>query len=239
MLLSIPDIFKGRFLADVKSLQEKLFQVKAFVFDWDGVFNNGSKDGSGGSTFSEIDAMGTNLLRFNHYLRRAAVPLSVIITGEHNLPAFAFAQREHFDTVYFKTPHKQQALRHLCAAHGLQPAEIAFVFDDVLDLPIAAEAGLRLMVARKANPLLLDFAADKGWADYITHCSGNSHAVREAAELLLALSGQYHATIQHRIDFSEMYTQYLQARNQQKTQFYTTQTHTGLIIQQEAPQKSL
>jgi 3-deoxy-D-manno-octulosonate 8-phosphate phosphatase (KDO 8-P phosphatase) len=231
MNIPVQDIFKGRFIADAKSLQEKLFRVKAFVFDWDGVFNNGTKNGAGGSLFSEVDSMGTNLLRLNYYLRNATLPVSIIITGEHNPPAFSFARRERFDAVYFKTINKKQALNHLCALHKLQPSEICFVFDDVLDFPIAAEAGLRIMIARDANPLMIDFAVKKGWADYITYCNGGNHAVREAAELLLAVSNLYNQTLQHRIDFSETYTQYLQARNQQETQFYTLQNQT--VVKQD------
>ena len=52
---------------------DRLDKIKAFVFDWDGVFNNGAKDSEGASPFNEVDAMGTNLLRFNHHLRRLAV----------------------------------------------------------------------------------------------------------------------------------------------------------------------
>ena len=60
----------GMFVCSPEELKQKLMNVKAFVFDWDGVFNNGQKQSSGGSHFSEVDSMGLNLLRFSHYLRK-------------------------------------------------------------------------------------------------------------------------------------------------------------------------
>ena len=54
----------------------------------DGVFNNGMKTGEQGSLFSDVDAMGTNMLRFNYYLNNnKTIPLSFIITGSNNQSA--------------------------------------------------------------------------------------------------------------------------------------------------------
>jgi len=38
------EFFKGVFITDVAIIQQKLQQVKAFIFDWDGVLNDGRKD---------------------------------------------------------------------------------------------------------------------------------------------------------------------------------------------------
>ncbi|MFM7838489.1 MAG: hypothetical protein ACKO6K_02890, partial [Chitinophagaceae bacterium] len=56
-------LFSGEFITSLPHLQEKLSNVRAYVFDWDGVFNEGFKNEQGSSAFSEIDAMGINLLR--------------------------------------------------------------------------------------------------------------------------------------------------------------------------------
>src|SRR5580704_1165232 len=97
------NFFKGNFLEASFALAEKLAGVKAIVFDWDGVFNNGVKDENGSSSFSEVDAMGTNLFRFNHYMRTGKVPITAIISGESNKSSETLAKREHFDAVYYKT----------------------------------------------------------------------------------------------------------------------------------------
>lgn len=56
--------FIGQFVTSEADIAKRLSKAKAFIFDWDGVFNNGFKQGQAGSGFSEVDSMGTNLLRF-------------------------------------------------------------------------------------------------------------------------------------------------------------------------------
>jgi 3-deoxy-D-manno-octulosonate 8-phosphate phosphatase (KDO 8-P phosphatase) len=216
------DLFKGKFLEGPSSLFKKLSAVKAFVFDWDGVFNNGVKDEHGSSAFSEVDAMGTNLLRFNYYLRTGETPVIAIMSGEQNKAAFLLAKREHFHAVYYKIAHKIKALDHLCNTHHIKPSEVAFIFDDVLDFSVAQVCGLRIMVSRVCNPLLLDFAEKNKLADYVTFADGGNHAVRESVELLTGISGKYKETIEHRVQYSKDYSQYLEARNKPQPIFYTS-----------------
>ncbi|MGQ0740138.1 MAG: phosphatase [Bacteroidota bacterium] len=221
---SSPDItsmFKGRFITGLETLQQKLAGIKAYVFDWDGVFNDGFKNDAGSSPFSEIDSMGANLLRFSHYLRTKANPVFAVISGERNEAAFTLARRESFHAVYFKIKQKADALHHLAASQGLKKGEIAFVFDDVLDLSAAKLAGLRIMVPHASAPGLTDFSVRNSLVDYISFADGHQHAVREAAELMICLSGNYDATIQNRMDFSAGYREYLAQRNATSTSFYT------------------
>ncbi|MBN8667433.1 MAG: hypothetical protein J0M30_08005 [Chitinophagales bacterium] len=209
--------FAGTFVTSREQLTQKLSGIKAFVFDWDGVFNDGQKDISGSSTFSEVDAMGTNLLRFNHFLTHQQLPVTAVISGEKNEISFSFARREHFHAVYFGIKHKIQALEHFCAQHKLQASEIAFIFDDVLDFSIAEVAGLRIMIGRSSTLLLQEFAKKNNLVDYITGSDGGAHGLRESAELLMGLSGNYSDTIEHRMRSSELYKTYLSSRNEAET----------------------
>lgn len=228
----ITEHFKGSFISSAEAIQAKLEGIKAFIFDWDGVFNNGEKDAEGTSPFNEVDAMGTNMLRFNHYLRTNKNPIIAIISGEQNKAAKALAKREHFHAVYSGIKFKQEGLNHLCRIFGIKHEEVAFVFDDVLDLSVAKNCGLRIMVGRKANPLLTGFAVQRNIVDYITACAGNEHAVREAVELLTGLSGKYAETIEHRMDFTNTYQRYLKDRNTIETAFYLS--NQSVITQQES-----
>lgn len=207
------DIFKGEFIISPEEIAEKLINIKAFIFDWDGVFNSGVKDENGCSSFNEIDSMGTNLLRFNHYLRNHVCPKIVIITGENNKIAFDFAKREHFDAVYYSSKNKRKALEHFCKQYKLTPAEIAFVFDDVLDLNVSEIVGLRMMIGRDATPIFKNYVVDNNLADYITHNPGDKYAVREISELLISSTGMYNDTITHRKNNSNEYAAYLKLRN--------------------------
>ncbi|HTN44965.1 MAG TPA: hypothetical protein VL098_01370 [Flavipsychrobacter sp.] len=222
-LANIANKFKGRFVVPPDILKEKFLKIKAFVFDWDGVFNNGQKNENATSYFSEVDAMGTNLLRFNYFQRTGKMPVTAIISGENNSAAFSLAKREHFQGIYYGIKYKALALQHLCMTHTIRPEEVAFVFDDVLDFSMAEKCGLRIMVSRDCNPLLLDFAMDRQMADYISAGDGNAHAVRETAELLMGISGVYQYTIEARMNFTDEYLLYLQTRNQASTVCYTSQ----------------
>ena len=90
------DIFKGSFIASPEELAKKLQHIKAYIFDWDGVFNDAHKSLDQTSSYSETDSMGINLLRFAHYLKQGHSAPVAVITGEQNKVAFGFAQREHF-----------------------------------------------------------------------------------------------------------------------------------------------
>src|SRR5688572_1366506 len=153
-LTNISSFFSGNFHTSPADLREKLKGIRAFVYDWDGVFNDGFKDEKGTSPFNEIDSMGTNLLRFNHYIIHEELPFFAILSGEKNNACFTLAKREHFDAVYFGVKHKAAAIEDICEKHKLVPHQVAFVFDDVLDLSAAKIAGLRIMIPHSSTLML-------------------------------------------------------------------------------------
>ncbi len=232
-LNQIKSIFKGGFLAEPMILQEKLTKIKAYVFDWDGVFNNGTKDASGSSPFNEVDSMGLNMLRFDHFLKKGANPIMAVITGENNSAAFTLARREHFHSIYYSIKTKKKALVHLCEQYHLDPSEVAFFFDDVLDLSVAEICGLRVMIGRSGSPLFTSLVHKHKFADYITEAGGGNNALREASELLMGLGGRYDETIMQRVHYSERYHDYIVARNEPVPAFYTLAD--SKIIEQQQP----
>ncbi|GAA4460858.1 hypothetical protein GCM10023093_04380 [Nemorincola caseinilytica] len=214
-------IFGGTFVTAADVIAERIPGINAWIFDWDGVFNNGSKGADGSSPFNEVDSMGINMLRFNHYIRKGRNPIAGIITGEKNPVAFTFARREHLHAVYYGIKNKKDALMHLCAAHDIQPSEVAYFFDDITDLEVASMCGLRVMIGRKGIPMLHRLAQERGMADYITANDGGSNAIREATELIKTLSGRYEETIMQRATWSEHYRDYLNSRNIPSPAFYS------------------
>ena len=212
----------GLFNTSEAEIIEKLRKIKAFVFDWDGVFTNAGKDHNLDSKFSEADSMGTNLLRFSYYLNNGQIPLTAIISGEKNTAAFTFVDRERFHYSYSKFANKMQAVHHLCELNQILPHQICFVFDDVLDLGLAEICGLRIFIPRKSNPLFNEYVTRHQLADYVTGASSGEHAVREATELLIGLNGNYNEVITGRKNFSEAYTSYLALRKATNTFYYTT-----------------
>jgi 3-deoxy-D-manno-octulosonate 8-phosphate phosphatase (KDO 8-P phosphatase) len=214
-------VLGGKFISPASDICNRLLQIKAFVFDWDGVFNNGAKTSTAGSTFSEVDSMGVNLLRYSYFLKNGELPVTLILSGEKNDTAFHFCERECFKYSFFKIPHKIEALNFLCEAEKIQPHQVAYFFDDVLDIPIAEKCGLRIQVNQKINPLFVKYCIKNKLVDYLTASSGGNFAVREACELLIGLSGNYDDAINGRKNNADSYKQYIQGRRAVKPEFYT------------------
>ena len=222
----------GQFNVPEADIIEKLKHIKAFVFDWDGVFTNAGKDHNLDSKFSEADSMGTNMLRFSYYLNHKELPLTAIISGEKNTAAFTFIDRERFHYSYSKFANKLDATKHVCALNNIQPNQICFVFDDVLDLGLAEICGVRIFIPRKANPLFNEYVIKHQLADYITGATSGEHAVREASELLIGLNGNYNEVITERKNFSNTYASYLALRKATEPVYFTTLN--GEIIESKA-----
>ncbi|GAB3947044.1 hypothetical protein GCM10028805_18570 [Spirosoma harenae] len=211
----------GQFITPVNELAQKLKKVRAIVFDWDGVFNDGVKTEGGSSSFSEVDSMGTNLLRFGLWLQhKGQLPIAAVITGVDNALAETLVQREHFHAYYAQAKHKIDVLHHLLDQHQLQPDEVAFFFDDALDLSVAEKAGVRIMIRRKANPLFMNYVINNGLTDYITANQSGQFAVREATELLLGLLGQFETVMNERLRYKPLYDQYYQQRQAIESTFW-------------------
>jgi 3-deoxy-D-manno-octulosonate 8-phosphate phosphatase (KDO 8-P phosphatase) len=208
----------GEFVSPSSLIEKKWNKIKAIVFDWDGVFNTGIKGHETTSHFTEADSMGVNMLRFSNWLKNGQKQLkTAIITGQNNLSALHFAQREHFDAIFMAKANKAEAFQLLLKEFDLDADEVLFMFDDVLDLPVAELAGLRIMINRYASPLFYHHVKTEALADYITFNEGGENAVREACELLIGMNDNYREIMLKRSAFKGDYEAYLSQRNSHET----------------------
>ena len=210
----------GQFLTSSFDMREQMQNIKAFIYDWDGVFNDGRKGSNTNSDFTEVDSMGTNMMRYGYFRRLKQMARVAVITGEDNPSARKWAEREHVDSLYMNAKDKSLALKHFCEKQGLQPKEIAFFYDDILDIPVAEKVGLRFCVGRLANPLFLKYVEEHHLADYISAAQGNEHAVREFSELVLGLLEQHFEVITSRARYDSDYENFITKRQQNQSQFY-------------------
>lgn len=212
----------GKFVTPFDELKSKWQNIKAIIYDWDGVFNNGNKIGNGSSEFSEVDSMGTNLLRYSNYLKHGKLPVSAIISGEKNDTAFYFCKRECFHYSFFKAANnKINALNYICEQEKIQAHEVAYFFDDVLDLSVAEVCGVRILINQKANPLFAEYCTKNKLVDYLTASPGGSYAIREVTELLIYLNDNYNQVVTDRKNASTQYKTYLKERQALETKFFT------------------
>jgi 3-deoxy-D-manno-octulosonate 8-phosphate phosphatase (KDO 8-P phosphatase) len=203
-----------RFASTPEQLAARLARCRAVLLDWDGVVGLGLKGPGAPAAFNEIDAMGLNLLRYALWKRggSAAIPAMAVVSGQRDPGAQALAERDHLDALYMGFLDKRPALEHLCQGRGLDPAEVLFVFDDVIDLGVAERCGARFLVARPAQPLVESFARRRGLCDYLVRAPAGGGAVREACEVALALLGMDEEVFTARGWFEEGYQRYLEER---------------------------
>ena len=211
----------ARFVLPVEEFAQKLAHCRAVVFDWDGVFNAGQKGATATTGFNEPDSMGTNMLRYGLWRNAGELPFTAIISGEKNDSAIAFAEREHLSEVFTGVPDKRLVIERICRNEGISPDQIACVFDDINDLPMAELCGLRLMVRRSANPLLTRYAEQRSLCDYVSGADSSSYAVREICELLLGLLGSYDRVLDSRVAYDQDYRNYLQERQAVVTRLFS------------------
>ena len=112
-LIELEDHFNaagGQFISSAFTMRQKLQNIKAFIFDWDGVFNDGFKHSTTGSGFSEVDSAGLRLLRYAYYLvNQKNAPLA-IITGAENPSAKWLLEKQDGNALYQKALDKNVAL---------------------------------------------------------------------------------------------------------------------------------
>ncbi len=200
----------GRFVRPAAEIAARLGSCRGIVFDWDGVFNAGRKGASTQSDFTEVDSMGTNMLRYGMWRATGSLPFTAIISGENNRTAAQFAEREHFNAVYTGIRDKREVIAKIGDEQGIKAQQLICVFDDINDLGMAGLCGLRFMVRRSASPLLAEYAKQQGICDYLTGSA--DYAVREVCELVLGLFGAFDDVVTSRVAVDEDYERYFEAR---------------------------
>ena len=85
--------------------------------------------------------------------------------------------------VYMGVEDKLVAFQDLLQRQNLDPAQVAYVGDDVIDLPVMSRVGLAIAV-QDADPFV------KRHAHWQTPSPGGRGAVREVCELLLEALGR-------------------------------------------------
>ena len=199
----------GKFITSPEEIQAKSKKIKGFIFDWDGVFNDGIKSEHSPSMFSEPDAAGLNMLRFCYYKLSGKIPFCAIVSGENNPGALYFAMREKINVVYMNTPDKSLALEHITKQFKVRPENLTVVFDDINDISMVKPCGLKFQVKRTSSASLLAFTVKNNLCDYVTGVESGRYPIREICELLMTLTGKYSDCVNSRIDLDDTYQKYL------------------------------
>lgn len=161
-------------------------QVKLLLFDVDGVLTDGrlviGDDGLEFKAFNSRDGHGIKMVQRN------GIAVG-IITGRTSRVVKHRVKDLGIRHVYQGCKEKLPVYQKLIKKLKLKPEQIAYVGDDVVDLPIMLRVGLAVTV-QNAHPLV------KQHAHWITPSIGGYCAAREVCDMLLHAHGLYHAEMQ-------------------------------------------
>lgn len=159
-----------------KTLHSRIKKIKLLATDVDGVLTDAgayySENGLELKKFSIRDGMGMTLLR------KAGFKVA-IVTTENTKIAEMRAKRIQVDDVYQGVVNKTDAIEDLLKKYSLSWDEIAFIGDDINDIPVLRKVGLAVAPANAT-------ALNKKVAHFITQNDGGHGCVREVCDLLLA-----------------------------------------------------
>jgi 3-deoxy-D-manno-octulosonate 8-phosphate phosphatase (KDO 8-P phosphatase) len=170
----------------VQDIQEKARQIRLVIFDVDGVLTDGSlymgDDGQEYKAFNSRDGHGIKMLQ------STGIEIG-IITGRSSDVVRIRMESLGIKHVYQGKSDKLPAYLELRDKLNLTDAQVAYVGDDVVDLPIMRRVGLAIAV-NDAHPFVLQHA------HWQTPHAGGRSAGRDVCELLMAAQGKLQATLE-------------------------------------------
>ena len=169
----------------MQNVYDRARGIKLAAFDVDGVLTDGTlylaDGGEEIKAFNSLDGHGMKMLR------ESGVELA-IITGRTSRIVELRAKNLGIGLVYQGVEDKARAFAELLAARRLDAAAVAYMGDDVVDLPVLTRCGLAMSVPEA--PLFV-----RQRVHYVSRAGGGRGAVREVCELIMHAQG----TLEHKL----------------------------------------
>lgn len=158
-----------------RNLNKRLKKLKLLILDVDGVLtDNGVYVGSDGNEFKRFNIQDG----FGIYLAQKEGVKVALLSGRFSKSTEFRAQELKIEHVYNGYTDKLKTYLELKEKLGLQDDDIAFVGDDLPDVPVLKQVGLPMTV-KNAQPEV------KRLVHYVTKLAGGQGAVREIINLIL------------------------------------------------------
>lgn len=158
-----------------------LADIQMLVVDVDGVLTDGTIliDSNGGDSkfFNVVDGHGIRMWQ------RAGLKV-VFLSGRASKSTKYRAEQLGIDYVFEDCQDKLATLKQLLKKLPLSPNRVAYIGDDLLDLPPISYVGFGVAVANAVDEV-------KNMADYVTTRRGGNGAVREVIEYILKNTGRW------------------------------------------------
>jgi 3-deoxy-D-manno-octulosonate 8-phosphate phosphatase (KDO 8-P phosphatase) len=167
------------------SITERSRKIRCLLMDVDGVLTDGKLHFTGnGDEFKTFDVQDGHGIAM---AQRAGLTIG-FISGR---PSKATARRAadlRVKIVLQKPINKMEMVEQVKRQHGFTNTEIAFIGDELVDLPVLRRVGLAVAVPNAVNEV-------KRVAHYVTRRPGGDGAVREVIETILKARGLWKKTI--------------------------------------------
>lgn len=171
---------------DQSAVERRASHIKLLLMDCDGVLTDGrlwlTEDGNEQKAFHTHDGLGLSL--FN----RSGLK-SGIISGRDASSVERRAKELGIEFVRQGDEHKMAAYEEVLRQAGVDEDEVAFVGDDLTDIPLMRRSELAVAVADAMEET-------RSVAHYITRATGGRGAVREVVELILKSQGRWNDIVE-------------------------------------------
>ncbi len=161
-------------------ISTRLKRIKLLITDVDGVMTDGGLylgENEELKKFCTLDGAGIK------YLLRNDIKVA-IVTGRESATVERRARELGIEEVHQHALKKLPIFEALLKKYKLTPEEVAYVGDDLPDLPLLIRAGVAFAVSDAVSDV-------KKRAHYITKSAGGSGALREIAELILKAQNKW------------------------------------------------
>jgi 3-deoxy-D-manno-octulosonate 8-phosphate phosphatase (KDO 8-P phosphatase) len=164
-----------------KKPKTNLADIQLLALDVDGVLTDGTiiinADGTESKSFNLLDGHGIRMWQ------RAGLKVA-FLSGRTSEATKYRAEQLEIEYVYQDCFDKLPALKKLLEQLTLLPHQVAYIGDDLMDLPVISYVGFGVAVANAVDEV-------KQHADYITTNPGGNGAVREVIEYILKNSDRW------------------------------------------------
>ena len=179
------------------SPEDRARNIKVLIFDVDGVLTDGqiwvlpeSSDvnakGLEAKAFSAHDGLGITLARL------AGLRVGIITKRQSRTVAIR-ANDLRLEFIYQGQHHKMSAINDIMAKADVTLDQIAYVGDDIIDLPVMRQCGFSVATANARKEV-------KAAAHYVTPNPGGFGAGRDAIDFILTAQGKLDDAIEAFLD---------------------------------------
>jgi len=171
------------------AVKKRAAQIKVLLMDVDGTMTDG-----GVILLSQTDGSALEIKTFDAHdgqgltLAHTAGLRTGCITGRESAALLRRAHEMKMEFIYMRQPLKMPAYEEILEKAGVSDSAVAYIGDDLPDIPLMRRAGLAVAVGNAVPEV-------KDAAHYTTKALAGHGAVRETVELILKCKGIWDAMI--------------------------------------------